>query len=62
MNLKKVCIKNCTCYCFEDIVKLEDFDHDNNVIDKKSHENHKIQSQSVFIGKESLESSLIFTK
>ena len=55
MNLKKVCIKNRTCYCFEDIVKLEDFHLDNIVIDKKSNENQKIQSQSVFIGKESLE-------
>ena len=54
-NLKKVCIKNRTCYCFEDIVKLEDFHLDNIVIDKKSNENQKIQSQSVFIGKESLE-------
>ena len=55
MNLKKVCIKNRTCYCFEDIVKLEDFHLDNIVIDKKSNENQKIQSQSVFVGKELLE-------
>ena len=62
MNLKKVCIKNRTCYCFEDIVKLEDFHLDNIVIDKKSNENQKIQSQSVFVGKELLEWNLIFTK
>ena len=26
MNLKKVRIKNRTCYYFDDIIKLEDFD------------------------------------
>ena len=25
-EFKKVCIKNCMCYYFHDIVKLEDFD------------------------------------
>ena len=25
-EFKKVCIKNCTCYYFHDIIKLEDFD------------------------------------
>ena len=28
-EFKKVCIKNCTCYYFDDISKLEDFDFDN---------------------------------
>ena len=38
-ELKKVCIKNCACYYFDDIIKLEDFDLDNILIDKKSHQN-----------------------
>ena len=38
-EFKKVCIKNRTCYCFDDIIKLQDFDIDNILIDKKSHEN-----------------------
>ena len=38
-ELKKVCIKNRTCYYFNDIIKLEDFDFDNILIDEKSHEN-----------------------
>ena len=38
-DLKKVNIKNRTCYYFDDIIKLEDFDLDNILIDEKSHEN-----------------------
>ena len=38
-ELKKVCIKNCTCYYINDIIKLEDFDLDNILIDEKPHEN-----------------------
>ena len=38
-EFKKVRIKNRTCYYFDDIIKLEDFDLDNIFIDKKSHEN-----------------------
>ena len=38
-ELQKVRIKNFTCYYFDDIIKLEDFDLDNVLIDKKSHEN-----------------------
>ena len=33
-----VCIKSHTCYYFDDIIKLEDFDIDNILIDEKSHE------------------------
>ena len=36
-ELKKVPIKNRTCYYFNGIIKLEDFDLDNILID----ENHK---------------------
>ena len=38
-KLKKVRIKNRTCYYFDDIIKLEDFNLDNILIDEKSHEN-----------------------
>ena len=38
-EIKIVCIKNRTCYYFDDIIKLEDFDLDNILIDEKSHEN-----------------------
>ena len=38
-ELKKICIRNRTCYYFDDIIKLEDFDLDNILIDKKIHEN-----------------------
>ena len=31
--------KNCTCYYFDDIVKIEDFNFDNYLIDKKSNKN-----------------------
>ena len=37
MNFKKVCIKNHTCYYFDDIIKFEDFHFDNILIDKKSY-------------------------
>ena len=38
-ELKKVSIRNCRCYYFGDIIKLEDFDLDNILIDEKSLEN-----------------------
>ena len=38
-ELKKFPIKNRPCYYFNDIIKLEDFDLHNILIDKKSHEN-----------------------
>ena len=37
-EFKKVSIKNCMCY-FDNIIKLEDFDLDNILIDKKPYEN-----------------------
>ena len=36
-ELKKVRIKNRMCYYFDNIIKLEDFDIDNNLKDEKSH-------------------------
>ena len=38
-KFKKVHIKNCTCYYFNYIIKLEDFDLENILIDEKSPEN-----------------------
>ena len=38
-EFKKVYIKNRTCYYFDDIIKFEDFDFDNILIDEKSYEN-----------------------
>ena len=38
-GLIKICIKNRTCYCVDDIIKLEDFDLDNILIDEKSYKN-----------------------
>ena len=36
-ELKKFCIKNSTCYYFDDIIELEDFNLGNILIDEKSH-------------------------
>ena len=39
-EFEKVHIKNCTCYYYlDDIIKLEDFDFGNILIDEKSNEN-----------------------
>ena len=38
-EFNKVCIKNRTCYYFDEIIKLGDFDLDNVLIDEKSHKN-----------------------
>ena len=43
-ELTKVRIKNPTSYYFDDIIKLEDFDIVNILIDEKSHENILIYS------------------
>ena len=37
-EFKKIPIKNPTCYYFDNIIKLEDFDVDNISIDEKAHE------------------------
>ena len=36
-KLKKIDIKNRTCYYFDDVIKIEDFDLDNILIDEKSY-------------------------
>ena len=38
-ELKEIEIKSRTCYYFDDIVKIEDFDLDNILIDENLHEN-----------------------
>ena len=38
-KLKEVDIKNHTCYYFDDIIKIEDFDYDNILINQKSYKN-----------------------
>ena len=47
-EFKKVRIRNCTCYYFDDIFQLEYFDIDI-LIDEKSHENILIYSISYSI-------------
>ena len=37
-EFKNVCIKNRTFFFFNDMMKLEDFDFDNTLIDERSHE------------------------
>ena len=34
-GLKKVCIKNCTCYHINDLIKIENFDLGNILLDEK---------------------------
>ena len=34
-ELEEIDIKNCTCCYFDDMIKIEDFDLDNILIDKK---------------------------
>ena len=38
-ELKEIDIKNHTCYCFVDVIKIEDFDSGNVLINEKSYEN-----------------------
>ena len=41
-ELKEIIIKNRTCYYFDDVIKFEDFDLDNILIDEKSYENYLV--------------------
>ena len=43
---KEVCFKHRRCYCFNDIIKSEDFDFDNILKDEKSHKNILIHNIS----------------
>ena len=38
-NLIKINIRNYTCYYFDDIIKIQDFDFDSILFDEKSYEN-----------------------
>ena len=38
-ELKEIVIKNCTCYYFDDIIKIEDFDIENILLGEKSYRN-----------------------
>ena len=37
-EIKKACIKNCSCYYFDDIIKIENFDFENILLVEKSYE------------------------
>ena len=41
-ELKEIDIKNRTCYYFHDIMKLEDFDFDNILLDQRGYENNLV--------------------
>ena len=37
--MKEINIRNCTCYYFDDLIKIEDFGFDNTLLDEKSYKN-----------------------
>ena len=46
-ELKEIDIKNCTCYYFDDIMRVIDIEFSNSLLEEKSYENilsHFIQS------------------
>ena len=43
-KLKEINIRNHTCYCFEDIININDLNVDKILIDKKSYKNIIIQN------------------
>ena len=49
----KFCLRNRACYYFDDIIKCEDFDFDNILLDEKSYENILICdiSYAILIGR-----------
>ena len=60
-ELKQVWIKNCTCYYFDDIIKIKDFKFDI-LLDEKSYENVLIfdVSYKTLIGSKPLRIRLIY--
>ena len=48
-SLQEIDIKNRTCYYFNDIIQIEDFDLDNILIDEKSSENTLVLILSLYI-------------
>ena len=55
-NSKETNIKNCTCYHFNDIIMIEDFDFGNTLLDGKSYKNVLVYhtSYQTLIGAKSL--------
>ena len=55
-GFKNVCVKNRTCYYFDEWIKLEDFEIDNILIDKKSQETILINgiTYTILIGSKTL--------
>ena len=55
-GFKNVCVKNRTCYYFDELIKLEDFEIDNILIDKKSQETILINgiTYTILIGSKTL--------
>ena len=45
-KLKEIGFKNCICYYVDDIIKINDFDLDNILIEEKSYENILVYSFS----------------
>ena len=60
-QLKENDVKNRTCYYFDDIIRIEDFDLDNILLDKKPYENILVYdiSYKSLIGKKPWVSGLI---
>ena len=54
--MKEINIRNCTCYYFDDLIKIEDFGFDNTLLDEKSYKNILVYdiSHKTFIGPKSL--------
>ena len=54
--MKEINIRNCTCYYFDDLIKIEDFGFDNTLLDEKSYKNILVCdiSYKTFIGAKSL--------
>ena len=46
-KLKEIDIKNRTCYYLDDIIKIQDFDIDNILIDEKSYQNILVYNKSL---------------
>ena len=46
-ELKEIDVKNRTCYYLDGIIKTEDFDLDNILIDGKSYENISVYNKNV---------------
>ena len=60
-EFKKVSIKNRKCYYFDDIIKIEDFDLDNILLDEKSYKNTLLYdiSYKILIGAKSLRNRFV---